>query len=163
MRSIANRTGGWLLMAGLLLMQSNASPVLAADSFPGNWKMNPAKGHITGQVYKILPAGDSAYRFDNGSGSPTFVPADGRPQTYPSGGTVFLKKMNDQTFLFVLKKSTEYRRTMTVQDDVMKWDEDQQLQNGNHVKFQSEFRRRGAGHGIAGEWHGEGGSLLSTG
>jgi hypothetical protein len=81
MRSIAKQTGRWLLMAGLLLMQSNASPVLAADSFPGNWKMNPAKGHITGQVYKILPAGDSAYRFDNGSGSPTFVPADGRPQT----------------------------------------------------------------------------------
>lgn len=112
-----------LLTAAFVAIGSNASSVLAAaDPFLGIWKMNPAKGHRTGQVHKIFPAGDNTH---------------------------------DQTYLFMLKKSREYRRTMTVQGDIMKWDEDQELDNHHHIKFQSEFRRKDKGQGIAGEWHRE--------
>lgn len=124
----------------------------AADNpFVGTWRSLEDKMQLH-NTYKFIRVGDKSYQTDNGVGLGPVLPTDGSVHESPLGGMVSLKQIDAKTFLYVLKRSTTYRRTMTIDGDTMKWDEDQELASGKHETAQSIWRRNGQGAGLTGTW-----------
>ena len=99
----------------------------AADNpFVGTWRTLHDKAPIH-KTYKFIAVGDKLYQTDNGVGLGPVLPTDGSVHESPLGGMVSLKQIDAKTFSYVMKKSTTYRRTMTIEGDTMKWDKDQGL------------------------------------
>jgi hypothetical protein len=139
-----------LLVACLFI----ASMAGAADRepFAGTWRYRADKSQQT-QVYKIYMVGNDKFQTENGLGRGPILPLDGSPHESPQGGMVTLKKIDDRTYIYTLKRKLQYKRTITLDGDKMTWAEDQEMDTGKHELSESYWQRVGHGTGLAGEWH----------
>jgi hypothetical protein len=139
------------LLAACLFIASVAG---AADRepFAGTWRYKADKSQQM-QVYKIYTVGDGKFQTENGLGRGPILPVDGSPHESPQGGIVTLKKIDDRTYVYTLKRKSQYKRTITLDGDKMTWAEDQEMDTGKHELSESYWQRVGNGTGLAGEWH----------
>ena len=139
------------LLATCLFITAMAA---AADRepFAGTWRYKPDGSQQT-QVYKIYAVGHGKFQTENGLGRGPILPVDGSPHESPQGGIVTLKKIDDRTYVYTLKRKSQYKRTITLDGDKMTWAEDQEMDTGKHELWDSYWQRVGDGTGLAGEWH----------
>lgn len=122
------------------------------EPFAGIWRFKADKSQQT-QVYKIYAVGDGQFQTENGIGRGPVLPVDGSSHESPQGGVVSLKRIDDRTYIYTLKRKSQYKRTITLDGDKMTWVEDQEMDTGKHELSESYWQRAGNGTGLAGEWH----------
>lgn len=139
------------LLAAFLLFTTIAGAA-DHDPFAGTWRYRAKRSQYTA-TYKIYAVGDGNFQTENSVGRGPILQVDGTPQESPQGGTVTLKRIDDRTYLYSLKRSSLYKRTISLDGDRMTWAEDQEMDTGKHELSHSYWQRVGHGTGLAGEWH----------
>ncbi len=139
------------LLAASLLFTTIAAAA-DHDPFVGTWRYRADRSQYT-TTYKIYAVGDGNFQTENKIGRGPILQVNGTPHESPQGGTVTLKKIDERTYVYTLKRASLYKRTITLDGDKMTWAEDQEMDTGKHELSESYWQRVGHGTGLAGEWH----------
>ena len=139
-----------------LLVASMATATLwaAADSFVGDWKLNPSKSKLT-DMMKVESLGGNKYAFDFGGG-PERIVADGTDQAGASGTTLSVAVEGLDAWKVVRKKDGRMLLTATwklSQDGNTLTDSYTEFgPNGSPSTVNYLYKRTTAGPGFAGTW-----------
>ena len=138
----------------LVASMATAISWAAADSFVGDWKLNPSKSKLT-DMMKVESLGGNKYAFDFGGG-PERIVTDGTDQSGASGTTLSVAVEGPDAWKVVRKKDGRMLLTATWKlsqgGDTLTDNYTEFGPNGSPSKVNYLYKRTTAGPGFAGTW-----------